>query len=79
MVNTKPHIQQAIDDALTLHGASPEWAVGQLAKVAKQDEELGAKRLASKDILELHGWRKEERPQLQLNVKNAFFNSSRDK
>lgn len=75
--NRKPHIQQAINDALELHGATPEFAVLQLMKVAAQDDELGAKRLASKDILELHGWQKNERPTLQLQVKNAFFNSGR--
>lgn len=74
----KPHIQQAIDDALQMHGATPEWAVAQLMKVAGQDDELGAKRLASKDILELHGWNKADRPTVQLQVKNAFFQGGRD-
>lgn len=73
----QPHIQEAINAALELHGATPEFAVLQLKKVAEQDDELGAKRLASKDILELHGWSKNERPTLQLQVKNAFFNSGR--
>lgn len=74
----KPHIQKAIDDALEMHGATPEWAVRQLMKVAEQDEEVGAKRLASKDILELHGWNKSDRPTVQLDVKNAFFQSGRE-
>lgn len=74
----RPHIQDAINEALELHGATPEWAVAQLKKVAAQDEEVGAKRLASKDILELHGWNKSERPTMQLQVKNAFFNSGRN-
>jgi phage terminase small subunit len=73
----RPHIQQAIEDALELHGATPEWAVSQLMKVAAQDEEIGAKRLAAKDILELHGWNKNEKPTVQLQVKNAFFKSGR--
>lgn len=77
-VNNKAHIQQAIDTALQRLGATPEWAVEQLMKVAGQDEELGAKRLASKDILELHGWNKADRPTLQLDIKNAFFGEARN-
>lgn len=73
----KPHIQQAINDALELHGATPEWAVSQLMKVAAQDEELGAKRLANMNLIELHGWNKSERPGLQLEIKNAFFSARR--
>lgn len=73
----RPHIQAAIDAALEAHGATPEWAVGQLMKVAQQDDELGAKRLAAKDILELHGWNKADRPTLQLDIKNAFFGGGR--
>jgi hypothetical protein len=75
---SKPHIQQAINDALEMHKATPEWAVLQLKKVAEQDDELGAKRLATMNILELHGWSKNERPTLQLQVKNAFFDSGRE-
>jgi phage terminase small subunit len=74
----KPHIQKAIDDALALHGATPEWAVGQLMKVAEQDKEVGAKRLASKDILELHGWNKADRPTVQIQIKDAFFSEGRE-
>lgn len=76
-VEKRPHVQQAIEAALEAQGLTPEWAVAQLGKVAKQDEELGAKRLASKDILELHGWNKNERPNLELNIKNAFFQGGR--
>lgn len=76
-VEKRPHVQQAIDDALAMHGLTPEWAVAQLGKVAAQDDELGAKRLASKDILELHGWNKAERPTMQLDIKNAFFGNGR--
>lgn len=74
----KPHIQQAIEDALQMHGASPEFAVLQLKKVAEQDSELGAKRLASKDILELHGWSKTERPSMHIEFSGNFFNSARN-
>jgi len=77
-INTRPHIQEAINKALELHGATPEWAVLQLKKVAEQDEEIGAKRLASKDILELHGWNKSDRPTVQIQFKNSFFQSGRD-
>ena len=78
-VEKRPHVQQAIEAALAAQGLTPEWAVAQLGKVAGQDEELGAKRLASKDILELHGWNKAERPNLQIDIKNAFFKSGRER
>lgn len=74
----KPHIQEAISEALEINGATPEWAVRQIKKVAEQDEEFASKRLASMNILELHGWQKNERPTLQLQVKNAFFGESRN-
>jgi phage terminase small subunit len=77
VIAKRPHVQQAIEAALEAQGLTPEWAVAQLGKVASQDEELGAKRLASKDILELHGWNKNERPNLELNIKNAFFQGGR--
>lgn len=73
----KPSIQAAIDAALEFHGATPEFAVGRLKSIAAQEEEIGAARLAAKDILELHGWRKDERPQMSLSIKNAFFGESR--
>ena len=73
----KPHIQQAINDALEAQGATPEWAVSQMMKVAAQDDEMGAKRLAAMNILELHGWNKTDRPSVQLQVKNAFFQGGR--
>ncbi len=76
-MNKKPHIQAAIDNALIKHGLSPEYAVGELGKIVAQDKEIGAKRLAIKDVLELHGWNKNERPTLQLNVNNAFFSNTR--
>ncbi len=76
-VKKRPHISEAIDKALLFHEATPEFAVGRLKAIAEQEKELGASRLASKDILELNGWRKEERPQLQVSIKSAFFNSHR--
>jgi phage terminase small subunit len=76
-VKNRPHVQQAIEAALEAQGLTAEWAVAQLGKVAAQDDELGAKRLASKDILELHGWNKNERPTVQIQMKNAFFQTGR--
>lgn len=73
----RPSVQALINEALEVHGATPEWAVAQLKHVAEQNKELGAKRLASKDILELHGWNKTEKPGLQLDIKNAFFGGAR--
>jgi phage terminase small subunit len=78
-LHRKPSIQAAIDKALEFHEATPEFAVGRLKSIAAQDVEIGAARLASKDILELHGWRKDERPQVSLNIKQAFFTQSRTK
>lgn len=77
VVGSRPHVQQAIEDALQAQGMTPEWAVAQLKKVAEQDEELGAKRLAAKDALELMGWNKSHRPQVTLEVKSAFFEGRR--
>lgn len=56
---------------------TPEWAVAQLKKVAEQDVELGAKRLAAKDALELMGWNKSQKPQVTLEVKSDFFEGRR--
>jgi hypothetical protein len=69
----KEKIKDAIDTALEHHGATPEFAVGVLKNVADQDKEIGAKRLAAKDILELHGWQRGERPNVTLDIKNATF------
>lgn len=76
-VAQRPHIQQAIDTAMEAQGMNPEYLVGKLKEVVDQDKEIGAKRLAIMDGLQLQGWRKDERPTLQLNVKNAFFNNKR--
>lgn len=73
------NIQQAIEAALEMHGATPEFAVGRIKQIAEQTDEIGAARLAAKDILELHGWRKGEQPGITLNVKNAFFGESRNR
>lgn len=72
-VKRRPHVQEAIDAALSKLDLSVEWAVGELGKVAAQDEEMGAKRLATKDILELHGWNKKDKPTVQVEIKGDFF------
>lgn len=76
-VNSREHVQQAIDAALQKGGLTPEYAVEKLKEVIDQDKEIGAKRLAIKDALELMGWNKMERPQNVLAINNAFFNESR--
>lgn len=73
------NVRQAIDDALQFHEATPEFAVGRLKKIAEQEKELGASRLASKDLLELHGWNKQSSPTVVLDVKQAFFQTSRER
>jgi phage terminase small subunit len=74
----KENIKLAITNALEAHGATPEFAVRRLKEIAEQDKEIGAARLASKDILELHGWQRGDRPQIQLDITNAsFFNQAR--
>lgn len=77
VIKNRPHVQEAIETALEARHMTPEWAVGELKKVAEQDEELGAKRLAIKDSLELMGWKKNERPSMQLDIRNAFFGEAR--
>lgn len=77
-INTRPEVQKAIEAALTKHGLTPESAVGELAKIVAQDEEMGAKRLAIKDSLELMGWSKTERPNMHVEFKGNFFGMSRD-
>lgn len=72
-----PTVQEAINEALEISGATPEFAVRQLKKIADQDDEMGAKRLASMNILELHGWNKADRPTMTLDIKNAFFGGGR--
>lgn len=69
-------VQQAIDNALKANDMTPEYLVAQLKTVIEQDKEIGAKRLAIKDGLELNGWQRGDRPQIQLDIKNAAFFSS---
>lgn len=50
-----PQVRQAIDQALAAHELTPEYAIANLKHIAEQDKDLGAKRQACLDILELHG------------------------
>lgn len=67
------NIQKAIDKALEFHEATPEFAVGRLKAIAEQNKELGASRLASKDLLELHGWKRGDRPTISVTADNIGF------
>lgn len=71
-------VQQAIDDALESNGMTPEYLVSKLKDVIEQDKEIGAKRLAIKDGLELRGWKRGDRPTVVLDVQNAFFQQTRE-
>lgn len=70
-------VQAAIDSGLAHAGLSPEYAIEQLAKIVNQDDEYGAKRLAIKDVLELHGWNRAERPQVHVKFEGGFFQAAR--
>lgn len=78
-INTRPNIQSAIDAGLARAGLTPEYAIEQLAKIVEQDDELGAKRLAIKDTLELHGWNKADRPTVHVKVEGSFFGAARER
>lgn len=76
----KPEIQDAINKALEFHGATPEFAVGNVKRIAEDVENNSSAALnANKLILQLHGWKEGERPDMTINVKNAFFNGNRSK
>lgn len=72
----KPEINKAIENALEAQGATPEFAVGVLKEVAEQQKEIGARRLAAKDLLELHGY-KAITGKPSINITNGFFSASR--
>lgn len=81
-VLNKPKIQEAINIALEHHGATPEYAVGRIKQVAdtriNNSSNLPSILKASEKILELHGWHREARPVVQLDIKNAsFYGNSR--
>lgn len=72
----KPQVQEAIDNALIKLHATPEYAVSKIKSVSDMelnDRSASSVLKASNTILELHGWRKDERPTTTLNIKNAFF------
>ncbi len=74
-------VQKAIDEALVKLGADPEFAVTKIANVANMEldnKSAPSVLKASNTILGLHGWRKEERPNMTLNI-NQFFSKSRNK
>lgn len=73
----KANVKKAIENALINEGATPEWAAAQLVKIARQDGELEVKRKAVMDILKLHGWKEGEKPEIALEIKNAFFGEAR--
>lgn len=77
-IKSRPNVQLAIDAGLARAGLTPEYAIEQLAKIVAQDDELGAKRLAIKDTLELHGWNKADKPQVHLKIEGAFFQQARN-
>ena len=70
-------VAKAIEDALEHHGATPEFAIGRLKAIAEQDHELGASRLAARDILDLNGWKKGETSTVTVDIKQAFFTKAR--
>jgi phage terminase small subunit len=76
-INKRESIQLAIDQALAKHEMTPDVAVHELSKIVKQDKELGAKRLAIKDVLELHGYKTGQSPTISLDIKSAWFNVAR--
>lgn len=78
-IKARPNVQAAIDAGLAKAGLTPEYAIEQLAKIVAQDEEMGAKRLAIKDALELHGWNKADKPQVHVKIEGSFFSAARGK
>lgn len=75
----RPRVQQAIDDALAEQNLTPQYVIGKLKDIVDQDKEIGAKRLAIRDVLELHGYQKSAPPNLTINTKQAFFKQSSDR
>lgn len=74
----KPGIKEAIELALIKQEATPEFAVRNIKNIAQDTENNPSAALhANVKILELHGWKAGDRPQVSLNIKNSFFNSNR--
>ena len=70
-------VKEAIEQALEANEMTPQYLVSKLKSVIEQDKEIGAKRLAIKDGLELHGWQRGDRPTVSVEIGNAFFNDTR--
>lgn len=73
----KKQVNEAIEQALKAHDLTPDFAIAELKTIVEQNKEIGAKRLAIKDVLELHGYKKETQNSIQLNVKQGFFKVGR--
>ena len=71
------NVQHAINEAMAKHELTVDMAISELKKIVEQDEELGAKRLAINDTLSLYGWRKNEKPVIEIEV-SGFFKQRRD-
>lgn len=74
----KEQVTTAIHEALESQKMTPEWAITHLKEIVEQNKEIGAKRLAIKDVLELHGYKSATINNNQLNIKNGFFKMSKD-
>lgn len=75
-VASRDRVTLAIEQALDANELTPEHAIKELKKIVDQDENPGAKRLAIKDVLELHGY-KAVTPKMSFNIDKGFFSSSR--
>lgn len=77
----KVNVRKAIDQALDKLQLSPEFAVSNIGKVAKQqvNDRNGAQVLkANEMILKLHGWKEDKRPDTTVNISNSFFADKRN-
>lgn len=70
-------VQAAIDEALKAHELTPEYAIKELKTIVDQNKEIGAKRLAIKDVLELHGYQAKSHNKVNISIDKGFFGSSR--
>lgn len=72
-------VQRAIDEALAKHELTADFAVSKIGSIANMELEARSAPSvlkASQTILELHGWRKEDKPNMTLNI-NQFFGKAR--
>lgn len=74
----KPNIKEAIRKALITQDASPESAVENIKRIADATEVNPSASLnANKLILQLHGWKENDRPTSILQINNRFFAEKR--